>query len=142
MKFTTISQSIAALTFSFVCISCVQPPTWSTASGSPEVIIKGSDAQGKVVGRMVAKQWEITNQTNNSMTFERQQLSAGNKVFFAIAGDTIGIIDSWNLAFIPSGEGTRVCLTSTYVKTRDYGKTVNPATDKAGHEFMSTLNGL
>lgn len=142
MKIMPISQAITALAFTFTCVSCVPPPTWATASGSPEVIVKGSDAQGKVVGRMVAKQWESTNQTNNSMTFERQRLTAGNKLVFAMAGDTTGIIDGWNLAFIPSGSGTRVCLTSIYVKTKDYGKTVNKATDKDGQEFEATLHGL
>ncbi len=76
------------------------------------------------------------------VTFERQQLSAGNRAVFAVGGDMMGILDGWNVVLIPESDKTRVVLASTYVNTKTYGKTTNPATQKAGDEFIATLNGL
>jgi hypothetical protein len=122
--------------------SCVSTPQWETASGSPEVLISGSDAQGKVIGRMVAKQWSIERQTSNLITFQRQQLSTGSRAVFALGGDAQGILDGWNITFIPSGSNTRAVLSSTYVDTKTYGKATTPANQKEGNEYKVTLNGL
>jgi len=142
MRIATISKYLIVFAICIAFASCAQPITWSTPSGKPEVLVKGIDVQGKVVGRMIAKQWGIVNQSSNAMSFERQQLSDANRAVFALGGDTMGIIEGWNLAFIPNGDGSRVCLVSTYVKTKDYGTSVNSPDQKAGQEFMSILSKL
>jgi hypothetical protein len=54
----------------------------------------------------------------------------------------MGILDGWNVVLIPESDKTRVVLASTYVNTKTYGKTTNPAAQKAGDEFIATLSGL
>ena len=132
----------ATLIIATACVSCVPLPKWQTPSGNPEVVIKGKDAKGKILGRMVAKQWEVKSESDHSMTLERQQLSAGNRAVFALAGNGMGILEGWNLVMVPDGGSTRVTFVSRYVQTKEYGKMTNPPTQQAGDEFMATLNGL
>lgn len=54
----------------------------------------------------------------------------------------MGILDGWNVVLIPESDKTRIVLSSTYVNTKTYGKSANPATQKAGDEFIATLSGL
>jgi hypothetical protein len=122
--------------------SCVPLPKWQSPSGNPEVIAKGNNVKGRVISRMVGKQWEIKSESDHTLVFERQQLSAGNRAVFAMSGDTMGILDGWNVALIPESDKTRIVLSSTYVNTKTYGKSSNPATQKAGDEFIATLSGL
>jgi hypothetical protein len=117
-------------------------PKWQSPSGNPEVVTKGTGVKGRVLSRMVSKQWEVKSESDHTLTFERQQLSAGNRAVFAVGGDMMGILDGWNVVLIPESDKTRVVLASTYVNTKTYGKTTNPATQKAGDEFIATLSGL
>lgn len=137
-----ITRLIFLALISVACTSCVTPQKWPTPSGSPEITIRGSEAQGKVISRMIAKNWDIVNQSANVISFERQQLSAGSRAVFALGGDTMGIVEGWNVVLIPTESYTRVCLTSTYVKSRQYGKTQNKPNQKNGQEFLDTLSGL
>lgn len=134
--------NLMVLGISVILCSCVSVPKWGTESGSPEVNITGSDPQGLVIGRMVAKQWTIEKQTPNLITFERQKLSTANRAIFALGGDTMGIIEGWNVTFIPSGSATRAVLSSVYTNSKDYGKSTNPPSQEAGDEFVTTLSGL
>ncbi|RYD18937.1 MAG: hypothetical protein EOP88_20795 [Verrucomicrobiaceae bacterium] len=59
-----------------------------------------------------------------------------------MSGDAMGILDGWNVVLIPESDKTRIVLSSTYVNTKTYGKSANPATQKAGDEFIATLSGL
>lgn len=122
-------------------VSCATTPLWETPSGQPEVTIKGN-AQSKVTSRMVGKMWNIERQTPNMVTYERQQLTTGSRIAFGLVGDFQGIVDGWNVSFIPSKSGTRAILSSAYVKTKDYGKVANVPSKKAGDEFLSTMSGL
>ena len=137
-----IARLLLLCASSFCLASCVTPPQWGTTSGSPEVLISGSDPQGRVIGRMIGKQWAIEKQTPNLIVFQRQGLSAGNRAIFAMSGDMAGIIDGCDITFISQGSKTRAILGSAYVITSDYGKVSNPPTKKAGDEFISTLSGL
>lgn len=129
--------------FSMLLSSCASMPDWGTASGRPEVLVSGSNPQGKVISRMVAKNWTIEDQSPNHIIFQRQKLSSANRAVFAIGGDYQGILEGWNIAFIPDGsKRTRVILTSAYINTKTYGKTTNPPTKDAGEEFKATLSGL
>ena len=135
---TPVVLCVVAAAFS----SCVPLPKWQSPSGNPEVVAKGPGVKGRVLSRMVAKQWEVKSESDHTLVFERQQLSAGNRAVFAIGGDMMGILDGWNVVLIPDQDRTRVVLSSTYVNTQTYGKTTNPATQKAGDEFLATLSGL
>jgi hypothetical protein len=135
---TSVVLCVLAASFS----SCVPMPNWQSPSGNPEVVAKGAGVKGRVLSRMVSKQWEVKSESDHTLTFERQQLSAGNRAVFAVGGDMMGILDGWNVVLIPESDKTRVVLASTYVNTKTYGKTTNPATQKAGDEFIATLSGL
>lgn len=135
---TSVVLCVLAASFS----SCVPMPKWQSPSGNPEVVAKGAGVKGRVLSRMVSKQWEVKSESDHTLTFERQQLGAGNRAVFAMSGDMMGILDGWNVVLIPESDKTRVVLASTYVNTKTYGKTTNPATQKAGDEFIATLSGL
>lgn len=122
-----------------ICLlaSCTTAPQWGTPSGNPEVVVHGNNPQSKVVGRLVAKGWNIENQTPNLLAVKRQQLGRFNH---AIVGGP-GIVDGWNITFVPENNNTRAILGSTYLVTYN-GKFSNVPTQKEGQEFLSTLSGL
>ena len=128
---------------SIMLSSCASMPEWGTPSGNPEVLVSGGNPQRKVIDRMVAKSWSIEDQSQNHIVFQRQKLSSANRAVFAIGGNYQGILEGWDVTFVPTGnKKTRAILASTYIKTSTYGKVVNPATKEAGEEFVVTLSGL